>query len=217
MLILSDPSRYIPYSLEDMDSVPVTFVFKNGTIEKFNFDSASVKDDNLILKCSQHESKIIEILKKNTDNLQYAFIEANEPIAILKYWQHQIDGLGLEPNISLKQNLRTDMEFIFGPPGTGKTTTLAKRINHLIESANQEIRILVLAPTNKACDVLTRKLHEECNGQDSWIWRFVKTDDPYMKPKSWSMVVKAKFHGKEKYVSSLLWRAMPLMALATVI
>ncbi len=180
MLILSDPSRYIPYSLEDMDSVPVTFVFKNGTIEKFNFDSASVKDDNLILKCSQHESKIIEILKKNTDNLQYAFIEANEPIAILKYWQHQIDGLGLEPNISLKQNLRTDMEFIFGPPGTGKTTTLAKRINHLIESANQEIRILVLAPTNKACDVLTRKLHEECNGQDSWIWRFVKTDDPYI-------------------------------------
>lgn len=180
LLILSDPSRYVPSSLEDMDSVPVTFVFRNGSVVKFSFDSASVKDDNLILKCGKSESKIIETIKKNADSLQYAFIEVNEPIDILKYWQSRIEGMGFDAKYSLKGNLRPDIEFIFGPPGTGKTTTLARRINDLISSADEDIKILVLSPTNKACDVLTRKIHEECHGQDGWIWRFVKTDDPYI-------------------------------------
>ncbi|MDE6303756.1 MAG: AAA family ATPase, partial [Paramuribaculum sp.] len=181
MLILSDPSRYIPSSLEDMDSILVTFVLKNGTVEKIRFDSASVKDDNLILKCSKGESKLIEIIRKNVDKFQHAYIEVTEPIDILKYWQSRINGLGLEPNFSLKQNLRTDIEFIFGPPGTGKTTTLAQKISNLINYTNGGIKILVLAPTNKACDVLTRKLYHECkNQEDSWIWRFVKTDDSYI-------------------------------------
>ena len=90
------------------------------------------------------------------------------------------NSLDFDADFSLKENLRPDIEFIFGPPGTGKTTTLARRINELVDSADREIKILVLAPTNKACDVLTKKLHEINEGNDGWIWRFVKTDDPYI-------------------------------------
>lgn len=180
MLILSDPSRYIPSSLEDMDSIPVTFVLRNGTAEKFIFDSASVKNDTLIMKSGPRGEAFIEKLDKHNNDIQYSFIEVNQPIEVLKYWESRINGMELEPEYSLKANLRPDIEFIFGPPGTGKTTTLAQRINDLIDGAIKEIRILVLAPTNKACDVLTRKLHEKSDGDDSWIWRFVKTDDPYI-------------------------------------
>lgn len=180
MMILSDASRYVPASLEDLDALPVTFVFRNGSVEKFSFESASVKEDNLILKCGEQSKKIIEALKKNFDKLQHAFIEVNEPIDILTQWQSRLKGLDLKADFSLKENLRPNIEFIFGPPGTGKTTTLARRINEIVDSADDEIRILVLAPTNKACDVLTRKLHELNEGDDGWIWRFVKTDDPFI-------------------------------------
>ena len=180
MMILSDASRYVPASLEDLDTLPVTFVFRNGSVEKFSFESASVKEDNLILKCGEESLKVIEALRKNFDTLQHAFIEVNEPIDILTQWQSRLNSLDFDADFSLKENLRPDIEFIFGPPGTGKTTTLARRINELVDSADREIKILVLAPTNKACDVLTKKLHEINEGNDGWIWRFVKTDDPYI-------------------------------------
>lgn len=177
ILILSEPSRYIPGVLEDIDSLPVTFVFNNGTNEKFSFDSVSVKNDTLILKCGLNNKKSVDLIRKNVNLISHAFIEVNEPIDILKNWQTTINGMGLEPEFSLKDFLRDDLEFIFGPPGTGKTTTLADKINGLIQEAKGEIKILVLAPTNKACDVLTRKLLERSVGADDWIWRFVKTDD----------------------------------------
>ena len=37
---------------------------------------------------------------------------------------------------------------------------------------------MVLAPTNKACDVITRKLLDKNPDNDYWIWRFVATMDP---------------------------------------
>lgn len=183
LIILSDPSRYIPSSIEDIDSLPVSFVLKNGLTEKYVFESASVKNDSLILKCGKNGAKIIELISQKSNQLQFAFIEVNEPIEILKYWLSELKSMKLNPAFSLKENLRKNIEFIFGPPGTGKTTTLANKINSIIYQANSECRILVLAPTNKACDVLTRKLYEQCDGSDDWIWRFVKTDDQEIEAK----------------------------------
>lgn len=185
MLILSEPSRHIPLALEEMDEIPITFAFRNTKQEtqpitqKLFFDSVSVKENCLIIKGNKKTAASIESIIENIALLSYAYIEANEPISILQEWQKRIEGIGLEPADSVKQNIRSDIEFIFGPPGTGKTTTLSNRICGLI-SNSETPRILVLAPTNKACDVLTRKLYEICDGDDTWIWRFEKTDDPYI-------------------------------------
>eukprot|EP01134_Creolimax_fragrantissima_P001837 CFRG1837T1 len=45
---------------------------------------------------------------------------------------------------------------IFGPPGTGKTTAIVEAIKQLAREYN--MRILVTAPTNVACDVITKRL-----------------------------------------------------------
>lgn len=52
------------------------------------------------------------------------------------------------------------IEYIYGPPGTGKTTTLKNRIIELQNNKN-DVKVLVLAPTNKACDVLAEKLYDD--------------------------------------------------------
>lgn len=48
-----------------------------------------------------------------------------------------------------------DVAIIHGPPGTGKTTTLIKAIQHTIKSEKQ---VLVVAASNNAVDLLTEKL-----------------------------------------------------------
>jgi ATP-dependent RNA/DNA helicase IGHMBP2 len=52
-----------------------------------------------------------------------------------------------------------ELAILHGPPGTGKTTTLVQAIKALAKRDNQ--KILVVAPSNTAVDLLSEKLHEE--------------------------------------------------------
>lgn len=52
-----------------------------------------------------------------------------------------------------------ELAIVHGPPGTGKTTTLVQAINALIRQDHQ--KILVVAPSNTAVDLLSEKLHEQ--------------------------------------------------------
>ncbi|MDH4092695.1 MAG: AAA domain-containing protein, partial [Cyclobacteriaceae bacterium] len=69
--------------------------------------------------------------------------------------------LGL--NVSQQQALAllrgvSDVGFIHGPPGTGKTTTLVQAIRHIVK---EEQQVLVCAPSNAAVDLLVEKLSEQ--------------------------------------------------------
>ncbi|GAB3692246.1 AAA domain-containing protein [Spirosoma flavus] len=52
-----------------------------------------------------------------------------------------------------------ELAIVHGPPGTGKTTTLVQAIKALHKQDNK--KILVVAPSNTAVDLLSEKLHDE--------------------------------------------------------
>ena len=52
-----------------------------------------------------------------------------------------------------------ELAIVHGPPGTGKTTTLVQAIKALLQQERQ--RILVVAPSNAAVDLLSEKLSDE--------------------------------------------------------
>jgi ATP-dependent RNA/DNA helicase IGHMBP2 len=52
-----------------------------------------------------------------------------------------------------------ELAIVHGPPGTGKTTTLVQAIKTLVNQNHR--KILVVAPSNTAVDLLSEKLHEQ--------------------------------------------------------
>lgn len=73
----------------------------------------------------------------------------------------------------------SDLAFVWGPPGTGKTTTLARIVTELL---TQKMRVLLLASTNAALDQALQKVAHDPDGKE-WIdsgrvVRIGRTDNP---------------------------------------
>ena len=172
--LLSEPSRFIPYWIEDIDGLEVVFFFTDDDSRKIEFDVASVKDFTLKVKAKDSNLDTInEILNKG--NFTRARVEVKAVNNILDTLKKSFANLPFDDDFNFKENLGTNLGFIFGPPGTGKTTRLAELIT---EKMNQpKCRILVLAPTNKACDVITTQLIEKSEDSDLWLGRFVATGE----------------------------------------
>ena len=97
----------------------------------------------------KEEGRIIKVLTGdsiptfNTDTFTYAIPRLNtlQQVAV-----HKIISAN-------------DLAIVHGPPGTGKTTTLVQAIKALIKNDGQ--RVLVVAPSNTAVDLLSEKLADE--------------------------------------------------------
>lgn len=172
--VLKHPSRVIPLEIEQIGGLSVQFAFyKDLEDVSFGFEVASVKDFTLRLKAKLQDVDALNTVDWTT--CTRATVQINNPVALIGKLLDAFKELGLPSEYDLKANLTDNISFVFGPPGTGKTTTLAGRIHRLM-SEHEQCRILVLAPTNKACDVLTLAVADagECT---SWLGRFLTTGE----------------------------------------
>ena len=172
-LILKYPNRYIPQFMEELENIPL--VLHTATKEmSVEIEVAAVRNNTLKVKLKDN-SKLGNI---KLADVTEATITANNPIFLLEELKNQFNALNLDDNFDMQKNLCENISFVFGPPGTGKTHTLAEKIIGLMSKSNK-IKILVLTPTNKAADVIANKIIELDKNKNyrEWLLRFGTTSD----------------------------------------
>ena len=179
-LILKHPNRYIPQFMEDLADIPLQLHFADRSAVKVAIEVISVKSYTLRVKLRTNANLDGIDLSLVTE----ARIEARNPVFLMEElrWAFVRFGEqnGYADDYNMRDNLCENIEFVFGPPGTGKTTHLAKDIILPLMQSPEELKVLVLTPTNKAADVLTRRIIDvmgENRDWQNWLVRFGATSD----------------------------------------
>lgn len=175
-IVLKEPSRFIPQFIEEFSSVRVDLDFGNGRTGKLHVESFTAKEFLLLGKLESADElngiALGEVLEVR--------IEVQNPSFLLQELLERFRKLMLDESFDMKANLTPNIEFVFGPPGTGKTTHLAEKVLIPKMRATEQARVLVLTPTNKAADVLTTRIMDKLGADVSyldWLVRFGTSGD----------------------------------------
>lgn len=182
----SDSSQLIPRWLEELDGdLKVTLRFVDGEDVNVNFAMASVQDFSLKLRGKGNDEDLLKQIA--WDKLTVATLDVNNPKGLVKNLSEAFSGLPFPDDFDMKSELKDNLKFVFGPPGTGKTYYLAHEIITKRISEGNGCRILVLTPTNQAADVITKELvSANPNTYKDWLGRFVATNDQEIE--DWDLV-----------------------------
>ena len=162
-IILSETSS-IPNRLEDAGDLQLVLNFKNNENKSVQVEAVSLQ--KWILKAKLKNISELDGIK--LDDVESAVIEVKNADFILENLRNNFIKLPFVDDDNLQDQLPKNIKFVFGPPGTGKTTYLVKE-EILRRTTKPEIKILVLTPTNKAADVLTKRLMQESPSYADWL------------------------------------------------
>lgn len=177
---LSESNGRIPSNIETFDEIPAIITYLNLYNEPIIAKTkliASEKHQKLWVMFPEVAIQPILEEPKKIVSIKLEFTRKVELIDELKHGFHRLD---LQSETNLKATLSKNIDFIFGPPGTGKTTELARRI---INKASEKTEgpVVILTPTNKAADVLTKKIIELNKGiAPLWLVRAGTCTDPFL-------------------------------------
>jgi hypothetical protein len=175
-IILKEPDRFIPQSIEEFSGVRVDLQFGDGTRGKLQVDSFTAREFSLEGKLDSSD----EVEGIDLSMVVEARIDVQNPSFLLQSLLQRFRSLGCDEKYDMKAGLPENIEFVFGPPGTGKTTHLAERVLLPLMNGAEPARVLVLAPTNKAADVLIARILDAMGTDTSdkeWLVRFGTSSD----------------------------------------
>ena len=171
-LVLYHPSRSIPSAIEDISDIPLTIELEDKS-KKLIVEAANIKSYTVRVKLKSLD--VIDGLDLST--IKEARLDVKNPAFLLEGLKKEFFNLKYEDDFNMRSGLARNIEFIYGPPGTGKTTYLAEKV--ILPIACKETdRLLILAPTNKAADVLAGKIIELYGGEPDWLLRFGSVGNP---------------------------------------
>ena len=151
-LVLKNPNQYIPHFMEDLADIPL--VLHIGEQRKvLPIEVVNIKSYTLRVKIK----KGTELDDVDLNAVSQATIDAKSPAFLLEELRNRFNELGYADDFNMMENLPENIEFIFGPPGTGKTTYIAKNVLRPMMESQTPYKVLVLTPTNKSADVLVRR------------------------------------------------------------
>lgn len=152
--ILKGANSLIPLNIEAFEDFNINLVFRSGSKENIIVEGVSKKGQDLLT----YIPKGIE--SKLTSSFSQVLTVKINFSPVLDLVKRLYDAFTNKSIIAPWENIQEALQplhFIYGPPGTGKTTKLCNILNEE-HSKNHVLKALVLVPTNKAGDVLAKKL-----------------------------------------------------------
>ncbi len=171
-ILLKRPSKTFPYNIEDAGDITLKIQLE---LERRNVavEVVSIKDNSLRAKLKTPN----DIADIDFKKIRGATLEIQNTIVVLEALKNAFDDLPFSDDHNVQDNLTHDIRFVFGPPGTGKTTHLVHEEIQTAMLSDDILKVLVLTPTNKAADVLVRKVQQACGDAPDWLIRFGTTGE----------------------------------------
>ncbi|MBC3759705.1 AAA family ATPase [Hyunsoonleella sp. SJ7] len=152
--LLCGANSLIPINIEDFEDFSITLVQKNKRRVNIDVEGVSKRGQDLLIFCrTPIQQNIIDGFKEVLQ-VKISFSPVLHLLELLK------NAFFNETNIDTWDNIKEKLpklEFIYGPPGTGKTTTICKKVERIVQEKHDS-KFLLLTPTNKAADVVCKKL-----------------------------------------------------------
>lgn len=187
LLILSE-TPFIPPTIEDLGDISIQIFYGEN---KRTIKGEIVSPQKRLLKIrpsNPEQLAAIPLLE-----VSRVLVQSSSPDFILERLKTAFAGLNLSDTDMLNSSdlLPDSIKFIFGPPGTGKTTFISwliggkhpkdllfckEPVTPFMDQKNR--KVLVLTPTNKAGDVLAERIlanYSEAGDYPSWLIRFGQT------------------------------------------
>ena len=116
-----------------------------------------LKDTDLTYQCCKKALKALLPITESSPYLYKVLLEIAKPRTHQIFPYPRIDGLNQVQQMAVLGALdAVDLYLIHGPPGTGKTKTLARYVTEEVKRGN---KVIACCPSNVAVDNLLRELH----------------------------------------------------------
>ncbi len=179
LIVLKDPNRTVTPTIEYCTDFKANFYQKKySTPTKIKIGGVSKKGQRVIAYTTELE----KLSKIDFNDIKRIELKFSRIVDLLNRLRKSFERLGSinrwADDVNLKEHLTENIDFIFGPPGTGKTTTIAKSIREKMNSSSENLKVLVLTPTNKAADVLAEKIIQQSFDEKTdkeWLIRYGAT------------------------------------------
>lgn len=171
-ILLKNPNKDLPISIETMGDMTLKIQLADER-RSLAVEVVSIKDFSLRAKLKSPK----EIESIDFQQISGGILEIQNTIFTLEALVNEFKELDFDDTDSLQECLTPNIHFVFGPPGTGKTTHLAAQEILPMMEGERAMRILVLTPTNKSADVLARKILSLFPEPPFWLLRFGASGD----------------------------------------
>jgi hypothetical protein len=152
--LLCGAGSYISDIIEDVSDFSLKVTLKSNKVYSIDIEGAQKQGQDLLIYCPKGvENDLLNHLNE-IYLIEISFIPQINLLMELR------KAFANENNLDLWEDINNSLppiHFIYGPPGTGKTTKVCNKIESIVEN-KPDAKILFLTPTNKAADVLCKKL-----------------------------------------------------------